>query len=211
MLKLNLRLSNFKLRYELEQEKRSLRECELERQAAVSRLEEELALARQSSDRIGLQNRQLQEFKNQVLMDVDEDVFLTLAQNLKAEIIKNQRLESQVQIYRDSLKLTHTQYSRLKLALLDKAIKKAEKKKVVRDKKESADTKAEIERELEDKRMKKEQAEWEKKNADVNIELAPDTNVKAENPAPTPKPEPEIQKEARPLPVTVRKARKKEN
>jgi len=200
-----------KLRYELEQEKRSLRECELERQAAVSRLEEELALARQSSDRIGLQNRQLQEFKNQVLMDVDEDVFLTLAQNLKAEIIKNQRLESQVQIYRDSLKLTHTQYSRLKLALLDKAIKKAEKKKVVRDKKESADTKAEIERELEDKRMKKEQAEWEKKNADVNIELAPDTNVKAENPAPTPKPEPEIQKEARPLPVTVRKARKKEN
>ena len=129
----------------------------------------------------------------------------------KAEIIKNQRLESQVQIYRDSLKLTHTKYNSLKLALLDKAIKKAKKEKVVRDKKEAEETKEEIEQELLDKRLNAEQAEWEKNNADVNVELAPDTLIKEEISAPAPKKEAEIKKEARPLPVQVRKARKKEN
>jgi len=159
-----------KMRYELEQQKRTLNECELERQAAVGKLEDELANLRNSNDHLGLQNRQLREFKDQVLVEVQEDVFLTLAENLKAEILKNQKLETQVNVFKDSLKLTHIKYNRLKLALLDKAIKRAEKEKVVRDKKDAQDTKTEIEKELKDKKMKKEQEVWETKHiATANV------------------------------------------
>lgn len=220
-----------KVRYELEQNKRSLKECQMERQKAVSVLEEEMGRLRQENERMALRNRQLQEFKNQVLVEVDEDVFLTLAENLKTEIIKNQTLESQVQIYKDSLKFTHEKYSKLKLALLDKAIKKAEKEKVEREKKEAAETKKEIEGELEDKRMKAEQAEWEKKNfesetsKDSTEKMSPeaaamieealeDFDQETDSQPSSPISEPEVseeQIEARPLPVKVRKAQKRED
>lgn len=204
-----------KLRYELEQNKRTLRECEMERTKAVTTLEDELANLRQSNEKMATQNRQLREFKNQVLVEVDEDVFLTLAENLKTEIIKNQKLESQVQIYKDSLKYTHTKYNKLKLALLDKAIKKAEKQKVEREKNEAQKTKQEIEKELKDKRMKAEQAEWEAKNqqkAELVEEMLEDLdNEKDPVDAADSKPEvSEEQIEARPLPVKVRKAKKKQ-
>jgi len=90
--------------------------------------------------------------KNNVLIEVDEDVFLTIAENLKTEIVKNGKLESQVQVYKDSLKYTHVKYNKLKLALLDKAIKNAEKEKVVREQKQATDTKKEIEQDLKDKK-----------------------------------------------------------
>ena len=220
-----------KVRYELEQNKRSLKECQMERQKAVSVLEEEMGKLRQDNERMALRNRQLQEFKNQVLVEVDEDVFLTLAENLKTEIIKNQKLESQVQIYKDSLKYTHEKYSKLKLALLDKAIKKAAKEKEEREKKEATATKKEIEEELENKRMKAEQAEWENKNPqaqtlkDSSEKMSPeaaamieealeefDQEPDSQTSSPISKPEvSEEQIEARPLPVKVRKAQKRED
>lgn len=220
-----------KVRYELEQEKRSLRECQMERQKAVSVLEDEMAKLRSQNEKLTIRNRQLQEFKNQVLVEVDEDVFLTLAESLKEEIVKNQKLENQVQVYKDSLKYTHNKYNQLKLALLDKAIKKAEKEKQVRDQQEAEKTKAEIEQELEHKRMQKEQAEWERSNANAAeiidtaevenkdqealIEEAlkafdkePDTTSSSPISSPNVS---EEQIEARPLPVKVRKAKKKED
>lgn len=220
-----------KVRYELEQEKRSLRECQMERQKAVSVLEDEMAKLRSQNEKLTIRNRQLQEFKNQVLVEVDEDVFLTLAESLKEEIVKNQKLENQVQVYKDSLKYTHNKYNKLKLALLDKAIKKAEKEKQVRDQQEAEKTKAEIEQELEHKRMQKEQAEWERSNANAAeiidtaevenkdqealIEEAlkafdkePDTTSSSPISSPNVS---EEQIEARPLPVKVRKAKKKED
>jgi hypothetical protein len=83
-------------------------------------LEEEVGRLIAENERMVLQNKQLVEFRDQVLIDIDEDAFLTLAENLKLEIVKNERLESQVQVYRDSLKLTHANYNKLKLVLLDK-------------------------------------------------------------------------------------------
>lgn len=201
-----------KLRYELEQNKRNLRECQMERNKAVSTLEDEMAQLRQSNEKLSLRNRQLQEFKDQVLVEVDEDVFLTLAENLKTEIIKNQKLESQVQVYKDSLKYTHTKYNKLKLALLDKAIKKAEKEKVEREKKDAQQTKKEIEQELEDKRMKAEQEEWEAKNLE-KVELIEEVLEEMDNEKEpeTPSSISEEQIEARPLPVKTRKAKKKQD
>ena len=208
-----------KLRYELEQKKRSLKECELERKTAVSVLEEEMSMLRQSNERLALRNRGLQEFKDQVLVEVDEDVFLTLAENLKTEIINNQKLENQVSVYKDSLKYTHVKYSRLKLALLDKAIKKAEKEKVIREKKEVKETKEEIETELKDKKMKTEQKEWEAENPKKSVEVS-NTYVAPSEPktepetSPTPISTKEVAEEvieARPLPVKVRRAQKKQD
>ncbi len=208
-----------KMRYELEQQKRSLKECELERKTAVSVLEDGMADLRQQNDRLALRNGQLQEFKNQVLIEVDEDVFLTLAENLKSEIIKNQKLESQVQVYRDSLKYTHAKYSKLKLALLDKAIKKAEKEKVIREAAEAKETTEEIEAELEDNRLTKEQENWEEANPNVTAEVdtakVKESNVEELNEeASKPKNSEEVAEqeiEARPLPVKVRKAQKKQD
>lgn len=153
-----------KQRYELELKERNLRDCDNERRKAVSLLEEEKGRLLAENEKLALQIRQLAEFRDQVLVDIDEDAFLTLAQSLKSEIIKNERLEAQVQIYRDSLKFTHVNYNKLKLALLDKSIKKAEKEKVERDQKDAISTKKEIESELLDKKLTKEQEEWEKKN-----------------------------------------------
>lgn len=207
-----------KVRYELEQEKRSLKECQMERLQAVSVLEEEMGSLRQQNDAYALRNRQLQEFKNNVLIEVDEDVFLTLAENLKTEIVKNGKLESQVQVYKDSLKYTHVKYNKLKLALLDKAIKKAEKEKIVREQKEAADTKKEIEDELNDEQMKAEQEKWEETNkgveANIDSALISQTVDKPIKDVPSPISEEEVSEEeieARPLPVKVRKAQKKED
>ncbi|MFM1875320.1 MAG: hypothetical protein RL266_1057 [Bacteroidota bacterium] len=214
-----------KIRYELEQKKRSLKECELERQKAVSVLEEEMAELRQGNERMLIQNRALQEFKNQVLVEVDEDVFLTLAENLKTEILKNQKLEAQVQVYKDSLKLTHIKYNKLKLALLDKAIKKAEKDKEIRDKQEVDETRKEIETELLDKKMNEEQSKWESENQESNglvEEVLEEMDSEKETTAkdsvvitdPNPNSKPEVSQEpieARPLPVKVRTAKKKED
>lgn len=206
-----------KMRYELEQEKRSLRECQMERQKAVSILEDEMANLRQQNEKMAVQNRQLQEFKSQVLVEVDEDVFLTLAENLKTEIIKNQKLEGQVQVYKDSLKLTHIKYNKLKLALLDKAIKKAETEKKVRDQKEAEQTKKEIEQELLDKKMESEQEQWESNNTNIEakIDSALISKLSSENekPASPPISKQEVSEErieARPLPVKVRTAHQKE-
>ena len=151
-----------KLRYELEMKSRSLNECETERRKAVSVLEERVGKLNVENDRLMVQNRQLAEFRDEVLVDIDEDAFLTVARSLKEEIIRSQKLESQLQVYRDSLKLTHEKYGKLKLALLDKSIKKAEQEKAERDKQESVSTKKEIEAELTDAKMKKEQEEWER-------------------------------------------------
>lgn len=212
-----------KLRYELEQEKRALKECELERQQAVSVLEEQMGALTQENQRLALQNRQLNEFKSQVLVEIDEDVFLTLAENLKEEIIKNQKLESQVQVYKDSLSYAHNRYNKLKVALLDKAIKKAEKEKIARDKKDAEDTKKAIEKELEDKRMNKEQQEWETKQPSEQENSDPESLVEEMLNEFDNEPDTSNQKansttevsaeriEARPLPVKVRKAQKKQD
>lgn len=213
-----------KQRYETEQKDRSLKECQSERQKAVSVLEDEVGRLTAENERMIMQNKQLVEFRDQVLIDIDEDAFLTLAENLKNEIIKNERLESQVQVYRDSLKLTHANYNKLKLVLLDKSIKKAEKEKVEREAKEALTTKKEIEAELLDKKLTKEQQEWEKKNYKPTKAVIPTPGTKTEpatpaeaakpkaEPKPTPvaaspKAEEKTTSTSKPLPVAVKPAK----
>ena len=200
-----------KMRYDLEHKNRTISECETERRKAVSLLEEEKGQLLAENEKLTLQNRQLAEFRDQVLVDIDEDVFLTLVENLKQEVVKNERLESQVQVYRDSLKQTHANYNKLKLALLDKSIAKGQKEKAEREKHVSIATKNEIEKELLDKKMMKEQEEWEKKNFKPGTAPTPDQKkiATAAKPEKSDKVE---QKPAAPtsgpLPVKVKKAEK---
>ncbi len=200
-----------KLRYELEMKSRSLNECETERRKAVSVLEERVGKLNVENDRLMVQNRQLAEFRDEVLVDIDEDAFLTVARSLKEEIIRSQKLESQLQVYRDSLKLTHEKYGKLKLALLDKSIKKAEQEKAERDKQESVSTKKEIEAELTDAKMKKEQEEWERQQREKTATKAA---MKKEIAEPVPAVN-EVKSallapaKPTPLPIPVRRASKK--
>jgi hypothetical protein len=158
-----------KLRYELEMKDRELKECRSERVKAVSTLEERVGTLTAENDRLSLQVGQLAEFRDQVLVDIDEDAFLTVARSLKDEIIRSGTLERQLQVYRDSLRLTHEKYAKLKLALLDKSIKKAEQEKVEREKEDAAKTKKEIEAELMDTKLRKEQEEWERKQREKAV------------------------------------------
>lgn len=200
-----------KLRYELEMKSRSLNECETERRKAVSVLEERVGKLNVENDRLMVQNRHLAEFRDEVLVDIDEDAFLTVARSLKEEIIRSQKLESQLQVYRDSLKLTHEKYGKLKLALLDKSIKKAEQEKAERDKQESAITKKEIEAELTDAKMKKEQEEWERQQREKTA-AKPAMKKEVAEPVPTVN---EVKSaisapaKPTPLPIPVRRASKK--
>ena len=212
-----------KQRYETDQKDRDLKECQTERQKAVSVLEEEVGRLIAENERMVLQNKQLVEFRDQVLIDIDEDAFLTLAENLKLEIVKNERLESQVQVYRDSLKLTHANFNKLKLVLLDKSIKKAEKDKVEREAKEALTTKKEIEAELLNKKLAKDQEEWEKKNYKPTKTVTPTPGAKMETVAPAeaakpkaepkppaaaePKAEDKTTSTSKPLPVAVKPAK----
>ena len=212
-----------KQRYETDQKDRDLKECQTERQKAVSVLEEEVGRLIAENERMVLQNKQLVEFRDQVLIDIDEDAFLTLAENLKLEIVKNERLESQVQVYRDSLKLTHANFNKLKLVLLDKSIKKAEKDKVEREAKEALTTKKEIEAELLNKKLAKDQEEWEKKNYKPTKTVTPTPGAKMEPVAPAeaakpkaepkppaaaePKAEDKTTSTSKPLPVAVKPAK----
>jgi len=207
-----------KMRYELEMKDRNLRECQTERVKAVSTLEEQIGALNATNERLAVQNRQLAEFRDQILVDIDEDAFLTITRALKDEIIKNQRLEVQVQTYRDSLRITHQNYSKLKLALLDKSIKKAEVQKADRDRQEAISTKKEIEAEMQDKRLAKEQEEWERKNFKPNAaatpkpteESRPEASKETKADAPEVKtPKPAAAEPSTPLPVPVRKAVKK--
>lgn len=213
-----------KMRYELEMKERSLRECQMERQKAVSTLEEQVGSLNEENAKLKLQIGQLAEFRDQILVDIDEDAFLTIAKNLKEEIVKNERLEKQVQIYRDSLRLTHQNYNKLKLALLDKAIKKAEVDKVEREREESANTRKEIEAELRDKKLTKEQEEWERKNfKPTRTNAQKPTEAASQEAAPVAAPVDSTRSDAgqkvvpqtsqptddRPLPVPVRPAVKK--
>lgn len=215
-----------KLRYELEMKERSLRECQMERVKAVTTLEEQVSGLMAENDRLALQNRQLDEFRSQILVDMDEDAFLTIARSLKDEIIKNQRLEMQVQTYRDSLRITHQNYSKLKLALLDKSIKRAEVDKAERDRQESIRTKKDIEAELQEQRLLKEQEEWERKNVKPKTVSNPASDVVPTKVDAAPKAKlaevaadevmkkgseqrPSVAAEPSPLPVRVRKAEKK--
>jgi hypothetical protein len=106
------------------------------------------------------------------------------------------------------------------LALLDKSIKKAEVEKAERDRQESIKTKNDIEADLKEKRLLKEQEEWERKNikpqtsaSATTSEAAPKTKV-AETVTEEVKKKgaeqrPTVAAEPSPMPVRVRKAVKK--
>lgn len=93
----------------------------------IALLEERLEIANQSVELLEVENQQLKQYKNEVLTDMDEDVFLTLSQSLKDEIKKNQALQGEIEFLNDSIKAIHASFQDFKLKLLDQAIKEKEK------------------------------------------------------------------------------------
>ncbi len=93
----------------------------------IGLLEERLEIASQSVELLEVENQQLKQYKNEVLTDMDEDVFLTLSQSLKDEIKKNQELQGEIEFLNDSIKTIHANFQDFKLKLLEQAIKDKEK------------------------------------------------------------------------------------
>lgn len=93
----------------------------------IDMLQTNLETANQSIDILEVENQQLKQYKNKVLTDMDEDVFLTLSQSLKDEIKKNKQLQGEIEFLNDSIKALHASFQDFKLKLLDQAIKDKEK------------------------------------------------------------------------------------
>ena len=148
------------------------------------------------------QNNALHDFKDRLLVEVDEDVFLTLTSELKDEVLKNQVLMREVKQYKDSLWMEHAKYHKLKLALLNKAIAKGKKAKAAREMEESKKTSIQIETELKEERWEKEQNDWEvsKARQTNNVEGLQLDGTVAPN-----------KLEAMPLDIPVKQAVKKQN
>lgn len=206
--------------YDLEQMKRNLASCEAENEQNMEKLGSELAKEKEKVEALTISNNQLRDFKDRVLVEIDEDVFLTLTTELKEEIQKNEMLMREVKQYKDSLWMSHNKYRKLKVALLDKAITKGKKNKAERDKKEAKETKKEIEEEIKTDKLIEEQEEWELENKDLKVELDSTflaepveekvEEVKAEE-IPIPEPEEPELKEAIPADIPIKKAEKRQD
>lgn len=186
-------------RLELEKLKRENEQCISELERVTVAKEKERETMNEAMESLRTQNNALHDFKDRLLVEVDEDVFLTLTSELKDEILKNQMLMTEVKQYKDSLWMAHTKYQRLKIALLDKAIAKGKKAKVAREREESKNTKAQIESELKEENWEKEQTNWEA-NKSVEPEESPTNSTVAP-----------ILMEANPADIPVKKAVKKKS
>lgn len=186
---------------ELEKLRRENAACISELERVSEATEKEKELMNQKVESLQSQVSVLRDFKDRLLVEVDEDVFLTLTSELKDEILKNQQLMREVKQYKDSLWMAHTKYQRLKLALLDKAIAKGKKAKAEREREESKKMKAEIEGELKVEQWEQEQDDWEKK-----------VNAGSDKPDPAPIDNSESERtKAVPADIPVRKAVKKKS
>jgi hypothetical protein len=188
--------------YEVEQLRRENETCIAELERVSENHEKEKSRMKRAVDGLQIQINALQDFKDRLLVEVDEDVYLTLTGELKDEIMKNQVLMKEVKQFRDSLWMAHTKYSKLKVALLDKAVVKGKKVKAARDKEEASNTKRAIEKELKEDGWKTEQEDWESEKI---------KNTRARTPATASGATTVVgdMKEALPVPIPVKKAVKK--
>lgn len=92
----------------------------------IKLLEEKLEAANQNIELLEVEKKQLEQYKLEVMEDMDEDVFKTLSQSLKDEIKKNQALTKKNEQLRDSILEINEQFNKLKLEMLDKVIKEKE-------------------------------------------------------------------------------------
>jgi|GEM_PF-1203951 len=150
-----------KVKFELEQMKKTLAGKEIELKVISERMQQDIERITKDNEDLMTRVRQLQEFKNQLDVDIDGDVFLTLAGNLRDELKKNAIMEQELELYKDSLRINNEKFRKFKLTMLDGAITKAERDKKNREVEEAAKMTELINAELKEKKWKEEQEKYE--------------------------------------------------
>ncbi len=153
----------------------------------VSTMEEQVRRKEAENEQLTIEINSLRTYKNDVIKDMDENVFLTLSNSVKEQAEVNKKLNKFIEEIRDSLSASNKRYSDLKLKQVNDLI---EQQKKIQAKKEAVSaTKEEVKPETAKVTAKKEEA--------VKINDQPKI-VSAEKKV-----------EAKPMPVKVRTAIKK--
>lgn len=182
--KLSVQEELVKVKFDLEQANRSLsaKEIELRQCSEMNRIKIEQITS--DNENLMMRIRTLQAFKDQLDVEIDGDVFLTLATNLRDELKKNAILEHEVAVYKDSLRVVSEKFRKFRLTVLDGAITKAERDKKKREADDAVQTAAAIQAELKEKKWKEEQEKFEaerrKTEAAASSKITPQSKAEAQ-------------------------------
>ena len=88
----------------------------------ISTLENELKKKDSELEQMTIEIGSLQKYKNDVIKDMDENVFLTLSNSVKEQVEVNKKLNKFIEEIRDSLAISNKKYSDLKLKQLNQLI-----------------------------------------------------------------------------------------
>ncbi len=108
----------------------------IKRQAdlTVSTMEEQVRRKESEIEQLNIEVNSLRTYKNDVIKDMDEDVFLTLSNTVKEQMEVNRKLNKFIEEIRDSLTVSNKKYTDLKMKQVNDLI---EQQKKIQAKKES--------------------------------------------------------------------------
>ncbi len=100
----------------------------------VSTMEEQVRKIESENEQLTIEVNSLRTYKNDVIKDMDEDVFLTLSNSVKEQVEVNKKLNKFIEEIRDSLTASNKRYSDLKMKQVNDLI---EQQKKIQAKKEA--------------------------------------------------------------------------
>lgn len=93
----------------------------------VSTMEEQVRKIELENEQLTIEINSLRTYKNDVIKDMDEDVFLTLSNSVKEQMEVNKKLNKFIEEIRDSLSVANKKYNDLKLKQVNDLIEQQKK------------------------------------------------------------------------------------
>lgn len=100
----------------------------------ISTLEDEVKKKESEIEQLNIEVGSLSKYKNTVIKDMDEDVFLTLSNSVKEQMELNKKLNKTISDMRDSLQLSNKKYNDLKLKQVTDLIEQQKKLQAKKEK-----------------------------------------------------------------------------
>lgn len=162
----------------------------------ISRMEEVVENKDLEIEQLKIEVDRLSKYKNSVIKEMDEDVFLTLSNSVKEQIEVNKKLNKTISSLRDSLQASNKKYNDLKLKQVNDLIEQQKKFQAQKEKMEEQKEKAQ-EKNIAISNGEETAEISAKKNEAVKIKDQPKVESSQSKP------------EAKPMPVKTRTAIKK--
>lgn len=99
----------------------------------ISTMEDELRRKESLIEQLNIEVNSLKTYKNEVIKEMDENVFLTLSNSVKEQIEVNKKLNKQISDMRDSLAASNKRYNDLKLKMVNDLIEQQKKEKAKKE------------------------------------------------------------------------------